>query len=201
VAPKARLYINDYDTTNPVKRTFLYNLVRDLKKRGVPIDGVGHQMHVNIDYPPAAAVIETVNIFADLGVDNQITELDISVYDNPTNSYPVIPEESLIRQGYRYRDFFQAFRQLKGKISSVTFWGQADDHTWLKTFPIRRLDLPLLFDEHLLAKPAYWGVIDPTRLPPVAVPNKVSGSGRSACNDNEAPCASHLRDQGFEVNW
>ena len=34
-------------------------------------------------------------------------------------------------QGYRYRDFFQAFKQLTGKLTVVTFWGQADDHTWL----------------------------------------------------------------------
>jgi endo-1,4-beta-xylanase len=47
----------------------------------------------------------------------------------------------------------------------VTFWGLADDHTWLKTFPVARINLPLLFDEQLQAKPAYWGVVDPTKLP------------------------------------
>jgi uncharacterized repeat protein (TIGR01451 family) len=165
VAPNAKLYINDYDTTNPVKRAFLLTLVSDLKKRGIPIDGVGHQMHNNIDYPSADSVIETINMFSDLGLDNQITELDISVYNNGRDMYSVVPEEVLIRQGYRYRDFFQAFRQLKGKISAVTLWGQADDHTWLKTSPITRLDLPLLFDESLKAKNAYWGVVDPLQLP------------------------------------
>ncbi len=165
VAPNAKLYINDYDTTNPTKRMFLYNLVRDLKSRGVPIDGVGHQMHSNIDYPSAEAISETINMFSELGADNQITELDLSVYNNSTASYSTVPEEVLIKQGTRYRDFFQAFRQLKGKLSSVTFWGQADDHTWLKSFPITRLDLPLLFDEQLQAKYAYWGAVDPSHLP------------------------------------
>ena len=37
--------------------------------------------------------------------------------------------------------------------------------TWLKSFPITRLDLPLLFDEQLQAKYAYWGVVDPSKLP------------------------------------
>ena len=165
VAPNAKLYINDYSTTDSTKRAFLYNLVRDLKSRGVPVDGVGHQMHNNIDYPSVASIVETINMFSELGVDNQITELDVSVYNNSTSTYPVVPEEILIRQGYKYRDFFQAFRQLKGKISSVTLWGLADDNTWLKTFPITRLDLPLLFDESLKAKHAYWGIIDPLRLP------------------------------------
>ena len=165
-APKAKLFLNDYNTTDPVKRKFLLNLVRDLKSRGVPIDGVGHQMHSNIKSPSAHAIVETINLFSALGVDNQVTELDISVYSNEADKYQQVPPETLLRQGYRYRDFFQAFRQLKGRISAVTFWGYADDHTWLKRFPIERLNLPLLFDEHLQAKPAFWGMVDPARLPP-----------------------------------
>ncbi len=164
VAPNAKLYINEYDTTESPKREFLYKLVRDLRKRGIPIDGVGHQMHSKINSPSAAEIIETINLFSALGVDNQITELDISVYGDSKSSYAAIPDAVLLEQAHRYRDYFQAFRQLKSKISSVTFWGQADDHTWLKSYPITRLDLPLPFDERLQAKPAYWGIVDPSRL-------------------------------------
>jgi endo-1,4-beta-xylanase len=165
VAPRAKLFINEYDTTNPGKRAFLYNLVGDLKTRNVPVDGVGHQMHIDLEEPPAAAITGTINMFSALGVDNQITELDVSVYPNESDNCSSIPDAVLIQQGYRYRDIFQALRQLKGKISAVTFWGLADDHTWLKKFPIERLDLPLLFDERLQAKPAYWGIVGPTQLP------------------------------------
>ncbi len=63
-APQAKLFINDYDTTDPTKRTFLYNLVRDLKARGVPIDGVGHQMHINIHWPTVEAIAETIDMFS-----------------------------------------------------------------------------------------------------------------------------------------
>ncbi|HKD81551.1 MAG TPA: endo-1,4-beta-xylanase [Candidatus Angelobacter sp.] len=167
VDPHARLYINDYNTTDLRKRTLLYQLVRDLRKRGVPLDGVGHQMHSSIQAPSAAAVIETINLFSTLGVDNQITELDVSVYIDQTTRYPAIPEELLQRQASQYRDYFAAFRKLKGKISAVTLWGQADDHTWKKGFPIRRLDLPLLFDERLQAKPAFWAIVDPAHRSPV----------------------------------
>jgi endo-1,4-beta-xylanase len=165
MAPHAELFINEYDTTKPAKRAFLYNLVRNLKARNVPVDGVGHQMHINLEDPPVTAITETINMFSALGVDNQITELDVSVYTNDRDNCSSIPGEVLIQQGYRYRDIFQALRQLKGKISAVTFWGLADDHTWLKQFPVERLDLPLLFDEKLQAKPAYWGIVDPSRLP------------------------------------
>jgi endo-1,4-beta-xylanase len=165
VAPNAKLYINDYSTTNPAKRQLLYNLVRDLRAEGVPIDGVGHQMHINIDSPSGAVIEETIKLFADAGLDNQITELDMSVYANDTDTYTTVPESVLIKQGYRYKEVFESFRRQSDHISSVTFWGIADDHTWLKTFPITRLDLPLLFDEQLQAKYAYWGVVDPSRLP------------------------------------
>lgn len=167
IAPEAKLFYNDYDTTNPARRRCMVSLVASLRDRGIPVDGMGHQMHVNIDYPAVAAVVDTINEFAALGVENHITEMDMSVYNNPTASYDAVPEAVIIRQGHRYREFFDAFRELAGKVTSVTFWGMADDYTWLKTFPIPRLDLPLLFDEQLQAKPAYWGVVDPSRLPPL----------------------------------
>ena len=167
VLPNAKLYINDFDTTNPVKRQFLLNLAADLKNRGIPIDGVGHQMHNNVDFPSGQAIIDTINMFSGLGLDNQITELDVSIYSNslpgPIVDYADIPLDRLILQGYRYRTFFQAFRQLQGKISSITFWGQADDHTWLTS--ATRVNAPLLFDTSLQKKFAYWGLIDPLQLP------------------------------------
>ena len=168
VAPQAKLYINDFSTTNPMKRKFLLDLVTDLKSRGVPIDGVGHQMHISIEEPSIASIVKTIDMFSAIGVDNQITELDVSVYDNPSGSCSSIPQDVLIQQGYRYRDLFDAFRRLKGKISAVTFWGLADDRTWLR-FLTGRLDLPLLFDTQLEPKLAFWGIVDPVRLPALPI--------------------------------
>lgn len=164
-APTAKLYINEYATTNPRKRGLLLKLVRELKNRGVPLYGVGHQMHVNLDYPRASAITQTVHMFAAAGMDNQITELDVSVYQNDQQRYSSAPTALLARQGYRYRDLFRCFRKLKGSISAVTFWGLADDHTWLAHYPVDRPNWPLLFDAALQAKPAYWGVVNPRRLP------------------------------------
>jgi endo-1,4-beta-xylanase len=167
MAPNARLYINDYDTTNVTKRAHLLKLIQDLKDRGVPVDGIGHQMHNNVDFPSAAAIIETLNAFTALGVDNQVTELDVSIYSNsfpgPVTAYEDIPPERFVRQAFRYRDFFQAFRYLANNLSSVTFWGQADDHTWLTS--TARVNGPLLFDTQLLHKLAYTALVDPSQLP------------------------------------
>lgn len=166
-APHALLYINDFSTTDEPKRTFLLNLVRDLQSRGVPIDGIGHQMHNNIEYPSAAATLETINKFTALGLDNQITELDVSIYSGsfpqPFAAYEDIPQDRFVRQAYKYRDFFNAFRYLADDISSVTFWGQADDHTWLTSSG--RVNAPLLFDTSLTHKLAYTALMDPASLP------------------------------------
>ena len=124
-------------------------------------------MHNNIEYPSAAAVIETLNKFTALGMDNQVTELDVSIYSGtfpqPFTAYEDIPPERFVRQAFKYRDFFQAFRYLSGDISSVTFWGQADDHTWL-TSPAR-VNAPLLFDTGLMHKLAYTAMMNPSELP------------------------------------
>jgi endo-1,4-beta-xylanase len=180
VDPDARLYVNDFSTTDPVKRGFLLALIRNLKTRGIPVDGIGHQMHNNVDFPSAASVLETLNLFAALGVDNQVTELDVSVYSNsfpgPVAAYEDIPAERFVRQAFRYRDFFNAFRQLAGKISSVTLWGQADDHTWLTS--ATRVNGPLLFDTSLLHKPAYTALVDPAQLPGAGSTASFSGAYR-----------------------
>ncbi|WP_261381758.1 endo-1,4-beta-xylanase [Paenibacillus cremeus] len=161
-APNAKLYINEYETHIKKKRQFLYDLVKGLKSKGIQIDGVGHQSHFNVNWPATLDVIgETLEMFAGLGVDNQITELDVSVYQNKSVAGNSTLSQVLAeQQGNRYHDLFDLFRRekTKGRITGVTLWGIADDHTWLTTKS--RKDFPLLFDEQLKPKRAYWGVIN-----------------------------------------
>jgi endo-1,4-beta-xylanase len=111
--------------------------------------------------------IETVHLFFPEIV-QQVTELDMSVYnagDTTSNYGNSIPPSVLAEQGWLYKQYFDAFRELKGTLSAVTLWGMADDDTWLDSFPVNRTDYPLPFDMGLQAKPAYWGIVDPTQLP------------------------------------
>ena len=172
--PNAILCINDFSTTDTAKRAALLNVVQGMLNRGVPVNCVGHQMHINVLNPSLDAIRTTLITFGNLGLTNQITEMDVSAYTNSTSTAPV-SEDTLILQGYRYRDIFKLYRQLQPIISSVTLWGLADDTTWLKTFPITRPDKPLLFDEELQAKHAYWGVVDPLQLPVIIQQVDVSG--------------------------
>ncbi|WP_128659062.1 endo-1,4-beta-xylanase, partial [Paenibacillus sp. 598K] len=171
----AMLYINDYGTDNPRKRDALYELVTQLREEGVPIDGVGHQTHINITGPSIERISDSIRLFGEAGLDNQITELDVSVYTNSSDAYQEVPEELIATQGYRYKELFDELKRLDnegksagmdgGWISNVTLWGIADDHTWLHNRPITRQDAPFPFDKHYQAKPAYWGMVDPSKLP------------------------------------
>ncbi|MGP4039621.1 endo-1,4-beta-xylanase [Gracilibacillus sp. D59] len=165
----AKLYINDYNTEVEPKRTYLYNLVKDLLAQGVPIEGVGHQSHIQIGWPSIDDMETSFNMFAELGLDNQITELDVSLYGWPPRpayeTYEDIPQEEFERQAERYDALFELYERLGDKISSVTFWGIADNHTWLNDRAKDYndgvgVDAPFVFDTDYNVKPAYWEIID-----------------------------------------
>jgi endo-1,4-beta-xylanase len=199
VDPGAALFINDFNTNVPAKREALFNLVSQLRAEGVPIDGVGHQMHINIDWPSVEETEQMLQRFIPLGVDQQITEMDISIYTNSGESFPTPPPERLATQGHRYRAMFDLYREYEETISSVTVWGLADDDTWLDSFPVTRKDAPLLFDTRLQAKPAYWEIVN---APDCAVQYAVVGQwsrgfqgGVTLTNTGLTPIS------GWELGW
>ncbi|WP_243884626.1 endo-1,4-beta-xylanase [Cellulomonas fengjieae] len=141
------LFINDYNTEQGGKQARLHALVERLLARGVPVDGVGHQFHVSLAMPVEALEAALV-AFEDLGLTQAVTELDV------TTGTPVT-DGKLIEQGYYYRDAFRVFREHADDLFSVTVWGLTDGRSW-------RADAgaPLVFDDLLQAKPAYYGIVD-----------------------------------------
>jgi endo-1,4-beta-xylanase len=168
-----QLFINDFNTDETPRLNCLIQVVQDLKSRGIPIDGVGHESHNHVNFPDPQAIVQSIKTFhkALPKVKQQITEFDVSVYqasDNKSNfgvNLGTVPASILAEQGWYLEKLFKGLRKLKGKLDAFTFWGLADDNTWLDNFPITRLDEPLPFDTRLQAKPAYFGMIDPTQLP------------------------------------
>ena len=86
-----KLFINDYSTADPNRLACLVRVLADLRARGIPIDGVGHEMHNAINYPSTAAMVNAINTVADNfpDLDQQITELDVSIYNagDTTSNY------------------------------------------------------------------------------------------------------------------
>jgi endo-1,4-beta-xylanase len=106
-------------------------------------------------------------MYSSLGLDVQITEMDISLYlrgitYTPDQFYTPenVTDAVLEQQAERYREFFDMFREHSDVISSVTTWGIVDSNTWLSEFESMRDDFPLLFDGNLQPKPAFWAVVD-----------------------------------------
>ncbi|MDY0910241.1 endo-1,4-beta-xylanase [Microbacterium sp. CFBP9034] len=141
------LFINDYNTEQTGKQARLHALVERLLSRGVPVDGVGHQFHVSLSMP-LGALEDAIVAFEDLPVTQAVTELDV------TTGTPVTPAK-LIEQGYYYRDAFRVFREHTDDLFSVTVWGLTDGRSWRSSS-----GAPLLFDDGLQAKPAYYGAAD-----------------------------------------
>lgn len=159
-APEADLYYNDYNLCDPDKRDATYAILKQMKDRGVPIDGIGFQAHWKIGHPTEYEIRAAFNKFISLGLKIQITELDVSIYQNDKEEMLPFTRELEEQQAAYYKMCFNLFEEYKEHIDCVSFWGIADNHTWLNNFPVEgRKNYPLLFDEKLAPKQAYYRVI------------------------------------------
>jgi endo-1,4-beta-xylanase len=163
---KAKLYYNDYRFSDPVKRKKIYELLKRLKEKGTPIDGVGFQSHYVPDEISESYLQETIDMFASLGLSIQITELDVSVYNYREKSNgdrntedDAYTDERRKKQSDMYSMLFRVYRRNKDKVSGVTFWGSSDMRTNYRTRRIGKMDYPFLFDENMKAKPTLRDVV------------------------------------------
>ncbi|MER5194779.1 endo-1,4-beta-xylanase [Streptomyces sp. NPDC002755] len=149
--PAAKLYVNDYNVEGVnAKSTALYNLVKSLKERGVPIDGVGLQAHLILGQVPATFQ-QNIQRFADLGVDVAITELDIRM---------TLPSDSakLAQQKADYKAVTAACVAV-ARCVNLTVWGFTDSDSWVEsTFPGQGAATP--YDANYAPKPAYYGIAE-----------------------------------------
>ena len=145
-----KLIYNDYnvETVNS-KSTAMYNMVSDFKSRGVPIDGVGLQMHLTsggLDYNSLATNMAR---FAALGVEIYITEMDVRL-TTPAS------QTDLNNQATIYANVLAKCRA-QPMCKGFQVWGIPDKDSWvMSTFP--GTGVPLLFDDNYNAKPAYYSV-------------------------------------------
>ncbi|EAU82931.1 xylanase glycosyl hydrolase family 10 [Coprinopsis cinerea okayama7 len=149
--PKAKLYINDYNLEGlSPKSDAVYELVKDLKSRGIPIDGVGVQGHLILGQIPTT-IRENFQRFADLGVDVAITELDIRM-DLP------VTREKLAQQKKDYEAVVSACKAVK-RCVGITIWDWTDKYSWVPGwFEGEGAALP--WDEDFKKKPAYYGIVE-----------------------------------------
>ena len=162
----------------PAKREAVCRLVKNLKAKGLRIDGVGMQSHNGMDYPNLDEYEKSIDAFAAAGVKVMITELDLNVLPNPEgfggadinqsfelkqkyNPYADgLPKDKAKEIEKRWMQFFDIYYRHRAQISRINLWGVSDGGSWLNGWPIKgRTNYPLLFDRHYQAKPVVEQIV------------------------------------------
>ena len=165
--PDAVLFYNDYNTERPEKRERVFKLLKKLIDQKIPVQAVGLQAHWSLFEPTQKELVATIERFASLGLKVQVTELDISVYpwekskrDLRAGVSDKFTADMQQKQAAQYGMAFKEFRKYKKVISGITFWNISDQYSWLDEYPVKgRKNYPLLFDQQLQPKKAYWEVV------------------------------------------
>lgn len=143
-----KLFYNDYNEYSPNKQAYIISdILKPLIEKNL-IDGVGMQSHISMSYPSIDLYRSAMQQYADLGLEIQVTELDIS---EKSNAYA---DQLALAQ--RYQDVFKMYKEMKDSgvnLSAVVIWGITDSTSWIGGYP-------LLFDKDYQAKPSYYAVVD-----------------------------------------
>lgn len=159
--PNALLFYNDYNAAVPAKRDKIYNMVKEMKEAGVPIDGIGMQGHFSV-YEPSIEDIEAAIVKYSEIVDHiQFTELDIRLNRemggglNMNRQGEELTPEKQQMFNEKYTTFFEVLRRHADVIDVVTFWNVSDRDSWVGVS-----NYPLLFDKNSDPKETYYMVRD-----------------------------------------
>ncbi|WP_352421607.1 endo-1,4-beta-xylanase [Proteiniphilum sp.] len=180
--PDAELYYNDYGMGLEGRRNGVVQMVKSLQERNIPIDGIGMQGHMGLDYPDINEYEKSILAYSALGLKVMITEMDIIVlpfpspnvtaevslsyeYQQEMNPYAAgLPDSVATIWENRYVDYFKLFLKHQDKISRVTLWGVSDAASWRNDWPMHgRTDYPLLFDRDYQPKPVVKKLIELTK--------------------------------------
>ena len=191
-----KLFYNDYDETDPVKSQNIYDLLVAIQNTdGARITGMGMQAHYSFDYPSVAQIETALLKYASLGLEVQLTELDMRAGAGKQGTY----EEELLKQAYRYKDIFIMLKRLCDEgvpISNVTVWGIIDSQSWLtmQQFAEGKLHYPLLFDGKYQAKPVFFAIVDPSSF--------ASPSKKTTTDDEDAPKPTlEISKTSEKIDW
>ncbi|MDR0503342.1 MAG: endo-1,4-beta-xylanase [Treponema sp.] len=164
-SPKAKLFYNDYNNESGVKLETTLRYLSSMLDRGIPVDGVGIQGHWYFNFPDENILRNALERYSALGLDIELTEIDVSVYEwtearEKRDFFTSRPEDRILKQADIYMNVFKAASDYPA-VKNITTWGISDKHTWLDNFPVKeRKNWPLLFDEQNREKPVVAQLIE-----------------------------------------
>jgi endo-1,4-beta-xylanase len=149
--PAAKLYLNDYNIEGTgAKSDAMYNLAKSLVAAGVPLDGIGFQSHLDVQYGFPTNMQQNLQRFADLGLDVGITELDVRM---------TLPETAAqdATQDLYYGNVVKACLAVS-RCVGITIWDYTDKYSWVPSvFTGQGAALP--WDVNLNPKPHLYNAI------------------------------------------
>lgn len=152
--PNAKLILNDFnneainDTSDD-----MYTYVKAAKARGVPIDGIGLQMHLDGAHAPTKdEVISNMKRFAALGVEVYVTEFDVNMHDVKASN-----KSKDAIEGNIYYEMMRACIESQA-CHSFAVLGITDNETWYNYLPGVADARPLPFDKNYQPKPAFYSL-------------------------------------------
>ncbi|MGA1824052.1 MAG: endo-1,4-beta-xylanase [bacterium] len=151
--PNVLLFYNDYNADGLGKKSdAIYSLVKDLLARGVPIHGVGLQMHICLgQQPDPQKIYANIQRMSELGLDVHITEMDVRIKEPVTDT-------KLAEQADIYQDILEACLATEA-CKAFVVWGFSDRYSWIPHhFP--GWSSGLIFDSSINFKPAYNALVD-----------------------------------------
>lgn len=159
--PNALLFYNDYGGEGLGRKSdAIYAMLKDFVKRGVPINGVGLQTHITLgDTGPSRpvdpkALASNMQRLGELGLQVQITEIDVKFQGKPT-------DDILRQQAGDFRRVLDTCLSSK-YCTAFVVWGVSDKFSWLRDsrYFSNPMVEPLLFDDGYKPKPAYYALLD-----------------------------------------
>lgn len=163
VDPTAVLCLNECKiVNNNMKQKYLLKYLEKWINEGVPISAVGIQGHwdtFELNENPRRLQKVIDKLYA-LGVDIQVTEVDIGISANKDDIFESVPKNTELLQSKKYSQMFEVLRKNSDKISSVTFWGVNDNRSQKTADGQTYYTWKLLFDKNNMPKNAFYAICD-----------------------------------------
>jgi endo-1,4-beta-xylanase len=158
-APRARMVINEYgleynSSYEGQRRLTLLRLLERLRSRGVPVDTVGLQAHLDLRKGKVYAdgIYGLMRDIGNMGLKVAITELDVA---EANTGLSIERRDSLVAdETRRYLDIVLQFNNVLG----VSTWGLSDSHSWLRT-QRSAANRGLPYDRDWRAKPMHGAIL------------------------------------------
>lgn len=147
--PAAKLFVNEYGAeVMNAKSDGVYAMAQDFVNRGVPLAGIGLEMHIDTSFDTQgnlASLAQNIQRLGALGLDVHISELDVRLPDSTAASFSA--------QAQTYQDVLKVCLAQTACRAFQT-WGFTDKYSWIPYF-FAGEGWALPFDQNYVKKPAY----------------------------------------------